>query len=56
MGQIFPDDFKYFILGDTFIRKYNAHFDKGQNRVGFIIREWKSLIISFNKFIENASC
>lgn len=35
MGQDFPAKFDYFILGDSFIRKFYAHFDKNNNRVGF---------------------
>lgn len=35
MGQDFPKAFDYFILGDSFIRKFYTHFDKNQNRVGF---------------------
>jgi len=35
MGQDFPAKFDYFILGDTFMRKYYAYFDKNNNRVGF---------------------
>jgi cathepsin D len=35
MGQDFPAAFDYFILGDSFIRKFYAHFDKNNNRVGF---------------------
>ena len=38
MGQLFPDTFKYFILGDTFMRKYYSYFDKNNNRVGFMPR------------------
>lgn len=38
MGQEFPDNFNYFILGDTFIRKYYSYFDKNNNRVGFIVK------------------
>lgn len=36
MGQDFPAGFNYFILGDTFMRKYYSFFDKNNNRVGFI--------------------
>jgi len=36
MGQDFPAAFNYFILGDTFMRKYYSFFDKKNNRVGFI--------------------
>lgn len=36
MGQDFPATFKYFILGDSFMRKYYSYFDKKNNRVGFI--------------------
>jgi hypothetical protein len=32
----FPANFNYFILGDSFIRKYYSYFDKKNNRVGFI--------------------
>ena len=32
----FPATFKYFILGDSFMRKYYSFFDKKNNRVGFI--------------------
>lgn len=39
MGQLFPENFKYFILGDTFMRKYYSYFDKNNNRVGFVIRD-----------------
>lgn len=35
MGQDFPANFDYFILGDTFMRKNYAYFDKNNNRVGF---------------------
>lgn len=35
MGQDFPAKFDYFILGDSFIRKFYTHFDKNNNRVGF---------------------
>ncbi|CDW73218.1 cathepsin d [Stylonychia lemnae] len=38
MGQLFPESFKYFILGDTFMRKFYSFFDKNNNRVGFIPR------------------
>jgi hypothetical protein len=36
MSSDFPDDFKYFILGDTFMRKYYSYFDMNNHRVGFI--------------------
>jgi hypothetical protein len=36
MGSDFPADFNYFILGDTFMRKYYSYFDINNNRVGFI--------------------
>lgn len=39
MGQDFPAGFNYFILGDTFMRKYYSFFDKNNNRVGFIPSE-----------------
>lgn len=39
MGQDFPSGFDYFILGDTFMRKYYSYFDKKNNRVGFISSE-----------------
>ena len=39
MGQDFPAQFKYFILGDSFMRKYYSFFDKNNNRVGFINTE-----------------
>jgi Eukaryotic aspartyl protease len=32
----FPANFNYFILGDSFMRKYYSYFDKKNNRVGFI--------------------
>lgn len=32
----FPANFNYFILGDSFMRKYYSFFDKQNNRVGFI--------------------
>lgn len=32
----FPPNFNYFILGDSFMRKYYSYFDKKNNRVGFI--------------------
>jgi cathepsin D len=35
MGSAFPPSFNYFILGDTFMRKYYTFFDKENNRVGF---------------------
>jgi cathepsin D len=36
MGQDFPTGFNYFILGDSFMRRYYSYFDKKNNRVGFI--------------------
>ena len=39
MGVIagdFPSNFNYFILGDSFMRRYYSFFDKKNNRVGFI--------------------
>jgi cathepsin D len=36
MGQDFPSGFNYFILGDSFMRRYYSFFDKNNNRVGFI--------------------
>lgn len=36
MGQDFPAGFNYFILGDSFMRRYYSFFDKNNNRVGFI--------------------
>lgn len=36
MGSDFPEGFNYFILGDTFMRKYYSYFDLNNNRVGFI--------------------
>lgn len=36
IGQDFPATFKYFILGDSFMRRYYSFFDKKNNRVGFI--------------------
>jgi hypothetical protein len=35
MGSTFPPTFKYFILGDAFMRKYYTYFDGNNNRVGF---------------------
>jgi hypothetical protein len=32
----FPANFNYFILGDSFMRKFYSFFDKKNNRVGFI--------------------
>jgi hypothetical protein len=39
MGQDFPSGFDYFILGDTFMRKFYSYFDKKNNRVGFLAAE-----------------
>lgn len=39
MGQDFPAGFNYFILGDSFMRKFYSYFDKNNNRVGFISAE-----------------
>ena len=36
MGSDFGTDFPYFILGDSFMRKFYSYFDKNNNRVGFI--------------------
>ncbi len=36
MGSDFPEGFNYFILGDSFMRRYYSFFDKQNNRVGFI--------------------
>ncbi len=36
MGQDFPAGFNYFILGDSFMRRFYYYFDKNNNRVGFI--------------------
>ena len=36
MPADFPAGFNYFILGDTFMRKFYSFFDKNNNRVGFI--------------------
>lgn len=32
----FPSNFPYFILGDSFMRRFYTYFDKNTNRVGFI--------------------
>jgi len=37
MGSVFPPNFNYFILGDSFMRRYQTYFDKNNNRVGFTI-------------------
>ena len=37
MGATFPPNFNYFILGDSFMRKYYTFFDKNNNRVGFAL-------------------
>jgi len=37
MGAVFPPNFNYFILGDSFMRKYYSYFDKNNNRVGFAL-------------------
>lgn len=36
LSSAFPDNFNYFILGDSFMRKYYSYFDKVNARVGFI--------------------
>lgn len=36
MSSDFPEGFNYFILGDSFMRKFYSFFDKKNNRVGFI--------------------
>lgn len=36
LSNAFPDNFNYFILGDSFMRKYYSYFDKVNARVGFI--------------------
>jgi len=36
MASDFPVGFNYFILGDTFMRKFYSYFDMNNNRVGFI--------------------
>jgi len=36
MAMDFGSDFKYFILGDSFMRRYYSYFDKKNNRVGFV--------------------
>ena len=35
-GGDFPKGFNYFILGDSFMRRFYSFFDKKNNRVGFI--------------------
>lgn len=37
MGSTFPPTFKYFILGDAFMRKYYSYFDENNDRVGFAL-------------------
>lgn len=37
MGASFPPGFNYFILGDSFMRKYYTFFDKNHDRVGFAL-------------------
>jgi hypothetical protein len=37
MGAVFPPNFKYFIFGDNFMRKYYSYFDKNNNRVGLAL-------------------
>jgi len=34
-GADLPDDFKYVIVGDVFMRKYPTHFNKNDNTVTF---------------------
>ena len=35
MAYDLPDDFKYFIVGDVFMRPYATHFNKNDNTVSF---------------------
>jgi hypothetical protein len=39
MSSDFPAGFDYFILGDTFMRKFYSYFDMNTHRVGFIHAE-----------------
>lgn len=38
-GTNFGPFFKYVILGDTFMRPFPAHFDKVNDRVGFLVNK-----------------